>query len=166
MKYKIECAKEESRAEILELYRSQLGREFCPWDEDYPGNDEISYDLSRDALYVMRDDTGRIIAAISWEEDPQVDELACWDPFLQPGGELARMAVAPDMQNRGIARKMVKFGLGLLREKGYKSIHFLVNCLNVKALRSYAVFGFREVGECDMYGQHFICFEKELEGRI
>ena len=159
----IEMATDNDRDEILALYKSQLGREFCPWDEHYPGNDEITYDLSRDALYVMRDDTGRIIAAISWEEDPQVDQLSCWSTSLQPGGELARMAVAVDMQNHGIAKRMVQFGLDLLKSKGYKSIHFLVNSLNEKALRSYAVFGFREVGECDMYEQHFICFEKELD---
>ena len=162
MSENIERAEEKDRDEILALYRSQIGREFCPWDEHYPGNDEITYDLSRDALYVMRDETGRIIAAISWEEDPQVDELDCWDPKLQPGGELARVAVATDMQNRGIAREMVSFGLELLKSKGYKSLHCVVNRMNEKAIRSYAVFGFNEVGACSMYDQHFLCFEKEL----
>lgn len=38
----------------------------------------------------------------------------------------------------------------------------IVNRLNEKALRSYAVFGFLKVGECEMYDQSFYCFEKEL----
>ena len=221
----IELAREEDREEILELYHMQIGREFCPWDEHYPSNEEITYDLSRDALYVLREEPetdgreadekeadgreadvietaereadgteadaretdgrnadvretdvreadrkeadpgsrkGRIIAAVSLEEDPQVDGLPCWTEELQPGGEIARVAVHPEYQNRGIARQMVQFALDRLRERGYKSFHGIVNALNEKALRSYAVFGFRKMGECDMYDQHFICYELKL----
>lgn len=162
MERKMIMATEQDREAVLKLYRAQIGREFCPWDEHYPGDGEITYDLSRDALYVMKDESGRILGAISHEEDEQVDALPCWDPELQPGGELARVAVAPDMQNHGIAREMVRFGLDLLRERGYKSFHGVVNRLNEKAIRSYAVFGFREVGTCEMYGQSFICYEMKL----
>ena len=49
-----------------------------------------------------------------------------------------------------------------LSRRGYRSIHLLVNSRNVKALRSYAVFRFDTVGECDMYDQHFLCYEKNL----
>ena len=158
---KIELVVEADRKEILALYRAQIGREYCPWNEHYPGGGEITYDLSRDALYIMRE-KGRIIAAISLEKDPQVDELPCWTKELQPGGELARVAVHPDHQNRGIAREMVRFGLNRLKELGYPSFHGIVNRLNEKALRSYAVFGFQMVGECEMYDQSFYCFEKDL----
>ena len=103
---RIDLAREEDRAEILALYRAQIGREFCPWTEHYPSDEEITFDLSRDALFVMREE-GRIIAAVSLEEDPQVDALPCWTPELQPGGEIARVAVHPDFQNQGIARQMV-----------------------------------------------------------
>ena len=51
----IEFATEKDRDGVLALYRAQIGREFCPWDEEYPGNDTIDYDLSRNALIVMRD---------------------------------------------------------------------------------------------------------------
>ncbi len=157
----IDLATEADRAEILALYHAQIGREFCPWTEHYPSDEEITFDLSRDALFVMREDD-RIIAAVSMEEDPQVDALPCWTPELQPGGEIARVAVHPDFQNQGIARQMVQFGLDRLKERGFKSFHGIVNRMNEKALRSYAVFGFRNVGECEMYDQPFYCFEKEL----
>ncbi|MBR5760885.1 MAG: GNAT family N-acetyltransferase, partial [Lachnospiraceae bacterium] len=60
----IELATAADKAEVLALYKIQLGREFCPWNEYYPGEEEIDYDLSRDSLVVMRED-GKIIAAIS-----------------------------------------------------------------------------------------------------
>ena len=147
--------------ELLTLYKSQHGREYCPWEEDYPSRDTIEFDLSRDALFVMKED-GKIIAAISIDLDPDVDALACWTPDLQPGGETSRLAVAIDYQNQGIARQMLLYAMGVLRERGYKSIHFLVNRLNVKALKSYDKLEFNNVGETFMYNQPFFCYEKAL----
>ncbi|MCR5418055.1 MAG: GNAT family N-acetyltransferase [Lachnospiraceae bacterium] len=157
----IRMAKEEDRKEVLALYKMQLGREFCPWNDEYPGNETIDFDLERDSLFVMEDE-GRIVAAISIEEDEDVDNLTCWSADLQPGGELARLAVLPSMQNRGIARQMLQHGMTVLKQRGFKSIHFLVNKCNEKAIRSYAVFGFHTVGECHMYEQDMYCYEKEL----
>ena len=157
----IEPATENDREQILKLYLAQKGREFCAWDEDYPSDETISFDLSRDALFVMKDNTG-VIAAISIETDEDVDDLDCWNRSLFPGGGLARVAVDPSMQGRGIGRQMMEYGMGVLKERGYKSVHFLVNKYNVKAIRCYASFGFDVVGECFMFDQDFLCYEKEL----
>ena len=139
----------------------QIGREFCPWDEHYPAESEIDYDLSRDALFVMKED-GKIIASVSIEEDEEVDKLECWNPDLAPVGELARLAVQPEKQGQGIARQMLKFGMNELKRRGCKSIHFLVNKYNEKAIRSYAQFGFDVVGECHLFNQDFLCYEQVL----
>ena len=68
MDYAIVNATEEDREELLSLYKAQIGRECCPWDEEYPGEESIDWDLSRNALYVMKAE-GKILAAISFEED-------------------------------------------------------------------------------------------------
>ena len=60
----IEKATAKDKDEILKLYKSQLGRKYCPWNEDYPSMETIDFDLSRDALLIMREE-GKIIAAIS-----------------------------------------------------------------------------------------------------
>lgn len=161
MEYEIVMAKEEDRDEILSLYKMQLGREFCPWDDGYPSDLEITGDLSRNALFVMKKD-GKIKAAISIDEDETVDRLPCWSSALAPEGELARLAVLPDEQNKGIGRIMLKFGMDELKRRGFKGIHILVNKHNTKAIACYAVFGFEVVGECRMYEQDFLCYEKEL----
>ena len=159
---KIVMADRRDKDEILTLYRMQLGREFCPWDENYPGEKEIDFDLSREALFVMKDEEDKILAAVSIDEDEAVNTLPCWNLALQPGGELARLAVLPQLQGQGIAREMMRHGMEVLRERGYRSIHFLVNKKNVKAIRSYAVFAFNVVGECDLYEQPFLCYEQKL----
>jgi ribosomal protein S18 acetylase RimI-like enzyme len=156
-------ATDSDREQIMNLYKEQLGREFCAWDEDYPSEDTIDFDLSRDALFVMKDDQkDSIIAAISIDLDENVEELECWNKDLFPGGELARLAVTPSMQGRGIARQMLQYGMQALKERGYKSIHFLVNKYNKPALKSYSKFNFDVAGECHLYDQDFICYEKEL----
>ncbi len=158
---KIELAKEEDREEILALYKTQLGREFCPWTDDYPSNETIDFDLSRDSLFVMKEN-GKIIGAVSIDEDENVNNLECWDKALAPGGELSRLAVLPERQNKGLARQLMSFGMRMLKERGFKSIHFLVNKYNDKALRSYAAFGFNNVGECHMHEQDYFCYEQKL----
>lgn len=155
-------ATEADQSEIFRLYRSQLGREFCAWNEFYPGEEEIRGDLARNALFVMKTESGKIVAAISIDQDENVDRLSCWREDLKPAGELARLAVAPDFQNRGLAREMLLYGIRELTRRGYKSVHFLVNQYNVKALRSYAALKVPKVGECYLYEQPFWCYEKEL----
>lgn len=159
---RIEMASAADRDEVMALYRLQKGREFCPWTEEYPAVENFEDDVAHDALFVLRTPAGRIVGAISIERDPDVDALPCWTPALQPAGEIARLAVHPEYQGRGLARRLVAFIMEELARRGCKSIHLIVNCRNVKALRSYAAFRFDTVGECDMYNQHFLCYEKAL----
>ena len=46
---RIVAATEENKEEILKLYKIQLGRVFCPWDDSNPGMKEIEFDLGREA---------------------------------------------------------------------------------------------------------------------
>ncbi len=161
MEYEIVMAVKEDKEEILSLYKKQLGREFCPWNEEYPSEKNIDEDLSRNALFVMKNE-GIIKAAISIEEDEEVDLLPCWDKKLAPEGELARLAVLPQEQNKGLGRIMLRFGMEELIRRGYKGIHILVNKHNTKAIRCYDVFGFKVVGDCYMYEQDLWCYEKKL----
>jgi len=149
------------REELLRLYQSQVGREFCPWDEEYPSMENIDDDLSRDALFVMREGE-RIAAAISIEVDEDVDALPFWDRTMEPCGELARLAVRTDCQGKGLARQLLAYGMEQLKARGCRGVRFLVNRGNVKAIRSYAVFGFHIAGECTMFDQPMYGYEKLL----
>jgi ribosomal protein S18 acetylase RimI-like enzyme len=57
---------------------------------------------------------------------------------------------------------MVAHVLDVMKQRGFRSVHILVNRDNIKAIRSYAHIGFRQAGECFMYDQHFLCYEKAL----
>ncbi len=157
----IVMACEKDRDEIMSLYRAQIGREYCPWSEEYPSEETIDFDLSRDSLFVLKED-GVIKASVSIDEDEQVNSLSCWNDDLSPEGELSRLAVLPGEQNKGYARLMMQFGMDELRRRGYRGIHILVGKHNIKAIRSYAVFGFHLAGECFLYEHDYLCYEKEL----
>ncbi len=159
--YTIVNATEKDRPELLSLYAAQKGREYCAWTEDYPSNETIDEDLQRNGLFVLKED-GIIKAAISIEEDEDVDRLECWDENLKPEGELARLCVLPEEQNKGFGRIMMRYGMEELQRRGFKGIHIIVNRENIKAIRCYEVFKYHKVGECHMYDQDFLCYEKEF----
>ncbi|WP_022750246.1 GNAT family N-acetyltransferase [Lachnobacterium bovis] len=157
----IQLAQPSDKEEILKLYQSQLGKKYCPWNEYYPAVNEIEFDLSRKSLFVMKH-KNKIIAAISIDDDDNVTNLPYWTPKLQPGAELSRLAVDLDFQSQGIAKKMIIHGMNEIKNRGFKSLHFLVNKTNLKALKCYEAFGFNKVGECELYDQPMLCYEKEL----
>ena len=164
--HRIVQATEQDREDLMALYALQKGRKFCFWPENYPSRENADEDLADHGLFIMKSSDGRLIAAISIERDETVDALTCWDPQLQPAGEIARLAVHPDFQSQGLARRMVAHVMRVLKERGCRSMHLLVNVQNLPAIRSYQFFHFRQVGECDLYHQHFLCLEKDLANEL
>ena len=88
-------ARREEAEEILKLYKSLIGMEYCAWTENYPTEQEVEFDLSRDALFCLREisiETGSnenqemqareasepLVGVISIDDDPQVKALPCW----------------------------------------------------------------------------------------
>lgn len=183
-------AKREEAGEILQLYRSLIGTEYCAWTENYPTEREVEFDLSRNALFCLREITpksgrgeqepqgtvsteaeavtlqpgkkGKLVGVISIDDDPEVRALSCWSKELTPVAELSRLGVAAEYQNRGIARILLQEAMAELKAMGYKAVHILVAKDNVKALRSYEKLHFTTVGECELFEHSYWCYEKEL----
>ena len=157
-----ERVKREEADTVLKLYRSLLGTPYCVWTEDYPSEKEVEFDLSRDALFCMRDDAGNIAGVISIDDDPNVECLTCWSETMVPSAEVSRVGVCRKFQNQGIARKLLEGVMEELKNRGYQAVHLLVAKDNVKALRSYDKLNFENVGECELWGHMYWCYEKEL----
>lgn len=151
-------AKREDAEEILALYRTFLYGA-ADWNEYYPNEDTIRFDISRNALFVMKNQEEQIIAAISIDDDEDVDNLSCWDKGLAPSAEFSRLCVRSDMQGKGLAGKMIEYVFEKLRGEGKKSVHILVKTGHTRALSIYSSIGFKAVGECKLFGKDFICME-------
>ena len=165
-------AKREEAEEILQLYQSLIGTEYCVWTENYPTEREVEFDLSRNALFCLYEripeadegeqgarlsegqtvgtlpvTRGRLMGVISMDDDPEVEALSCWSEDLTPVAELSRLGVAAEYQNRGIARILLQEAMAELKTQGYKAVHILVAKDNVKALRSYEKLHFSTAGD-------------------
>ena len=159
--YTIQRAAGADKEEILNLYRSRLYGS-ADWNEYYPNEENIEFDLSRDALFIMKNSKEEIVAAISIDEDKEVDSLSVWNENIAPAGELARLCVREDMQNRGIAKEMMRYAFDVLKKQGKKGVHILVRKGHTGAIACYTALGFQKVGECSLFEKEFICMEREL----
>lgn len=152
----------EETGEVLELYRSLIGTEYCVWDENYPTLKEIEFDISRDSLFCMKENN-KIIGVISIDDDPNVKKLKCWSNNLNPAAELSRVAVALEWQNKGIAGLLLQNAMNQLDILGFKGVRLLVAKENIKAVKAYSKFKFSVVGECDLFGHDYWCYEKKIK---
>ncbi len=154
-------AKAEDKTEILKMYRDAIGDEGCTWSMDYPNKTILEGDYSRNDIFVMKEQ-GDIIGAVSIDDDKEVEALSCWSQQLKPSAEAARLIVKKEYRNRGIARLLLQGVTEVLQKRKYKSIHYLVSKTNLRAIHSYAKLNFTKVGESDLYGENWLCYEKEL----
>ena len=160
MRY-IRSAVKEDTQKLLELYHSMIGGA-AGWNEYYPGIETIESDLSRNALLVMENEKGELLASISIDDDESVDSLKCWDETLLPGAELARLCIRKEYQNKKIARMMMAYAINVLRKQGKGSVHILVRKGHEVAMSSYTHLGYEKVGECSLYDMQFVCMERAL----
>ena len=50
-----------------------------------------------------------------------------------------------------------------LKKEGFHGIHYLVAANNMCAVRSYHALGFHFAGDVNMFGQHYLCYESQIE---
>lgn len=152
-------AQQQDLSQIHALYRSLVGRPYCTWDETYPDWIEINEDYENGGLYVMAEGA-EIVGAISIVSKNELDEL----PFWRSSGakEIARVAVAPGQQRKGIASQMTAAAIRTLKAQGIPAIHLLVAKGNPPAQQVYRKNGFAFLGECFQFGHDFFACEKIL----
>ena len=146
---------------VLALYQSVIGREFCTWNEFYPGMEEIQTDYESGNLFVLRDGA-EIVGAISIVPDNELDDLEFWRIKDGKVGEIARVAVAPEYQGRGLALLMVRETEKILKHRGCRAVHLLAAKINIPACHTYQKAGYHLMGECDMFEHWFCAYEKEF----
>lgn len=153
--------KASERDTVLTIYRAMVGTPGCTWSTEYPDETDIRSDLAREALYCMRGADGRILGLISVDADESCAALPQWSKAKR-AAELARLAVIPEYQNRGLARRMILSVTEILKQQGYDAVHYLVSPENKKALASYAKLDFAYRGEAFLYGREWRMYEKIL----
>lgn len=158
---KFRKAKQDDKEEILALYQSLIGTPYCAWGNGYPGEQEFDYDMKRNALFVWKMKMEKSLARSQWMKIRRWKHSPAGQNTAAVCGAF-RLGVRTDMQNQGIARRLLQYGMEELKKQGKRSVHFLVCKTNKKALRSYEKLHFDVVGESDLFDEDWWCYEKEL----
>ena len=77
------------------------------------------------------------------------------------GGSLSGGSI-PGISEPGNCPETSRGRMEELKNRGYQAVHLLVAKDNVTALRSYDKLNFESVGECELWGHMYWCYEKEL----
>lgn len=161
----IERARPEDAAAVFALYHSLIDSPYGTWSEEYPSRELVYDDVRRGKTLVMRTEDGRLAAAIAvldQEDEPEFDDAGDWYEDVGRWSVPARLGVAKEMQGRGLAKAMLSAAMDEGRRRGCDGVRFLVAKGNVVALRAYARFGFDVCGECSMWGDSWLCYQKRL----
>ena len=145
---------------VMALYRAVVGKQFCTWDESYPGKTEITADLASGSLYVLEKDK-ELIGAISIVPKNEIDDFGCWR-IKENAREFARVVLRPDQQRKGLSVFLVENIIQELQKQQAAAIHLAVAKENIPAQRLYQKTGFDFCGEADLYGHSFFLCEKVL----
>lgn len=161
----IEYAKPQDINEIFALYHSLTDAPFSTWSDEYPSLAHVQKDVENGWSIVMRNQEKRIVAAITLLPDgyePDYDEAASWYPDVKNWACPARLGVALDQQGRGVAKRMLTAAMEFAKQDGYDGVRFLVAKSNPVAQRAYAPLGFDVCGECEMWDEQWLCYQKRL----
>ncbi len=146
---------------ILALYEDAKKDPLCVWNEYYPTMEEIRHDLAAESLYVLEDDDGELIGALSVVPENELDDMPQWKTN-ENAAEIARITVKSTHRGHHFAAFMVKEIIEALREDIYFAIHLSVAKTNLPAVKTYQKLGFITVGEADMWDNSYYLMEKTL----
>jgi len=134
------------------------------WDESYPNREVISGDLERGTLYVC-EEAGDVAGIIVLDEN-QAEEYSAIDWMQNEGPHLImhRLAVHPQIQGKGIARRLIAFAEDYAARGGYTSIRLDTYAKNTSALKLYNSLNYDLRGKVNFPGKtaEFPVFEKVL----
>ncbi|KGE20735.1 GCN5 family acetyltransferase [Paenibacillus wynnii] len=134
------------------------------WDESYPNREVIQEDLEQSNLYVC--EVEGAIAGIVVLDENQAEEYGAihWVQNQGPHLSMHRLAVHPEAQGKGIARRLIAFAEDHAVRGGYTSIRLDTYAKNSSALRLYKSLEYDLRGEVNFPGRtaSFPVFEKVI----
>jgi ribosomal protein S18 acetylase RimI-like enzyme len=139
------------------------------WNENYPNSEAFQKDIERNELYVFLAEEsiiGSIVISTKMDEDYKTVD---WVTETSNHYYIHRLAVHPDHQGKGIARKMMDFAENLAIENNLVSIRLDTFSKNIRNQKFYENRGYQRLGNIYFKGQSefpFYCYELSLEHKI
>lgn len=147
----ISNGKPEELEAILELTRA-CGRHMREngidqWDENYPDLNSLKRDIETNTLFAFRENDAIVgIVVLNESQDPEYGEINWSTRQSDRNIVVHRLAVSPDHQGKGIARKIMDFAEEWAKENDYDAIRLDTFSQNPRNQRFYKNRGYTELG--------------------
>lgn len=148
--------------EIKKLYDEIRENTYTLWDNGYPSEELIKWDIERKGLWGVFDNNKLIAISFAGERCEDGEEGYTWKDSFEKRGTFARIGVSPNYQNKGVGTKLVKFVLDRLKSEGFDGVRILVGTKNNNAIKLYTKFNFVNCGKTNRYGHEYFLFELRL----
>lgn len=152
-------------SEILNRCRVHLDSQGIPqWVPEYPNEKHVAEDIKRDEAFVLT--VNKIVAAyvvINEHQDPEYSAIK-WNYDGENVFVIHRLAVNPEYQRMGIAKRLMDFAEFYSVQEGKEAIRLDAFTLNKRVLRFYENRGYHNCGETYFPYRKFPfnCYEKRL----
>jgi GNAT superfamily N-acetyltransferase len=145
---------------ILDMNRKGLKH----WNSVYPGPDIILDDLSRSAIYVIKDKKISKGMVTLDNIEPEEYKGIQWTTPAQKPLFLHRLAVHPYWQGQGIARMLLNFAEEYAKKNGFDALRIDVFSDSDHARHLCAKNKFQEAGNflSTFQQRPFICYDKKI----
>ena len=165
----IVLAKHSEIPEILTLTKA-CARHMCDqgiyqWNEHYPSRQAFKKDIDRGELYVLKKNNkviGTIV--ISTEMDAEYQEIE-WGTPSERNLYIHRLAIHPDNQAQGNARKLMDYAYAFAKKAKAPSIRLDTFSINQRNQKFYEARGYQKLGNIYFPKQSkhpFYCYERVL----
>lgn len=156
---------------IIEITRActayMISQQIFQWNDSYPNSKAFENDLLRDELYVLINTTSqKIIGSItvSTMKDAVYEEVA-WLTKDATNFYIHRLAVHPQYQHQGNAKKLMDFAEDFAKQKKANSIRLDTFSLNTRNVSFYENRGYKRLESIYFPKQSeapFYCYELVL----
>ena len=159
----IKLLTKENINEILKLYEDIKNKTYTLWDNDYPNEELIKWDIERKGLWGVFHNNSLIAISFCGKRNEDGEENFTWKEKFNKRGTFARIGVSPNYQNKGVGTMLVDFVLKELKNQGYDGVRILVGTKNISAIKLYKKFGFNNCGRVERYGHEYYLFELRIQ---
>jgi GNAT superfamily N-acetyltransferase len=136
---------------------------FMQWNDGYPNMEYLRRDIAAGTAFGCFMD-GTLEAAATFDGNQSAEYEPVPFEFGEPCMVVHRLAVDPEIQRQGLARRMMDFAEALARESGCKAMRLDTCEDNSAALALYENRGYIRRGTCRFPGRTytFVVMEKRL----